>query len=168
MQANRPLSLAITGYRQLIRLSTFLKCPLLLVIRLFWGWQFFQTGWGKLTHLEKTTDFFKDLGIPLPALNATMAGATECFGGLLLLIGLGSRLISLPLIVTMIVAYLTADMDAVKGIFSDPDAFTSAAPFLFLFSSLLILVFGPGKISVDHLIGRKIQQCCPPSSASCG
>jgi putative oxidoreductase len=134
-----------------------LQSPLLLAIRLYWGWQFCQTGWGKLNNLGRTTEFFTGLGIPLPGINAALAGATECFGGLLLLIGLASRLTAIPLIFTMIVAYLTADMDAVKGIFADPDSFVTAAPFLFLLASLVILSFGPGKISADHLIARRLR-----------
>jgi len=54
----------------------------------------------------------------------------------------------------MVVAYLTADRDKVTGIFQNPDAFVTAAPFLFLFAALIVLVFGPGKLSADALIGR--------------
>lgn len=131
------------------------KSPLLLAIRCYWGWQFFGTGKGKLLHLSRTADYFKDLSIPFPTANALLAGATECVGGLLLIAGLASRLTAIPLIVTMIVAYLTADLEAVKGIFADPDSFVTATPFLFLFAALLILVFGPGAISLDHWLVRK-------------
>lgn len=132
-----------------------LRSPLLLAIRLFWGWQFYLTGKGKLLHLDRTTALFTDLGIPMPGLNAAIAGTTECLGGLLLVIGLASRLAAIPLVVTMVVAYLTADIDVVKGVFSDPDAFVAASPFLFLLAALLILAFGPGKLSADHLIARR-------------
>ncbi len=74
-------------------LGGWLQPLLLLLIRGWWGWSFFLTGKGKLTHLEKTTAFFTELNLPLPKLNAIMAGSTECFGGLLLLLGLGSRLV---------------------------------------------------------------------------
>jgi putative oxidoreductase len=126
-----------------------LHSPLLLVVRLFWGWQFFQTGWGKLMNLEKTTAFFASLDLPLPKLNAIAAGSVEAFGGLLLLVGFKTRWVTPALIFTMLVAYLTADLDAVKAIWSDPDKFTGAAPFLFLSASVLVFVFGPGKFSVD-------------------
>ena len=89
-----------------------------------------------------------------PKLNAIMAGSTECFGGLLLLIGLCSRLVSLPLMFTLVVAYLTTETEALHAFFSNPDKFTGADPFLFLFAGLLIFVFGPGKFSVDGLIAR--------------
>ncbi len=135
------------------RISSFLPDPLLLIMRLYWGWQFFQTGKGKLMNLDKTASFFMELGIPLPKLNALMAGGTECFGGLLLLAGLASRLAAVPLIFTMIVAYLTAEREAVTGLFADPDAFVSAAPFLFLLAALIVFTFGPGRFSVDARLG---------------
>jgi putative oxidoreductase len=143
-------------YALLVRLASSLRSPLLLVLRLYWGWSFFQTGMGKLGNLGQTAEFFGTLGIPFPTLNAAMAGATECFGGLLLLVGLASRLVTLPLIITMIVAYLTADLEAVKGIFSDPDKFLEAAPFLFLLTCVIVFVFGPGAFSLDHLLGKKL------------
>ena len=145
-----------SGYRLLACAASYLQSPLLLAIRLYWGWQFFQTGKGKLMNLDRITEFFQSLHIPMPKLNACLAGGTECFGGLLLLLGLGSRLVSLPLIFTMIIAYVTADLDKVKAIFSDPDKFVTAAPFLFMFAAVIVLAFGPGKFSLDWLIGKKI------------
>jgi putative oxidoreductase len=129
---------------------------LLLVLRLYWGWAFFLTGKGKLMDLEKVTGFFQSLGIPLPHAQAILAGATECFGGLLLLVGFCSRLISIPLTILLTVAYLTADLDRVKAIFSDPDKFLTADQFLFLFVVVLVFAFGPGKFSADWLIKRKV------------
>jgi putative oxidoreductase len=136
----------------LARIGTALQSPFLLVMRLYWGWQFFQTGKSHLMNLEKTTAFFTDLGIPAPKLNVIMAGGTECVGGLLLLLGFCSRVISVPLMFTMIVAYATADKEAAQVIFSDPDKFVSASPFLFLLTAVIVLLFGPGKFSVDGLI----------------
>ena len=157
MKASSIPTAARRAYEKLIAGAGLAKSPLLLAVRLYWGWQFFTAGKGKLMDLPATAGFFKELGIPLPMLNAVMASSTECFGGLLLLLGLASRLTAIPLIITMIVAYLTADMEVVKGIFSDPDAFVSASPFLFLFASLLVLVFGPGVFSIDHLLVRKFR-----------
>ena len=139
----------------LASLGRVLQSPLLLVIRLFWGWQFFQTGKGKLMNLEKTTAFFTSLDLPAPKLNAIAAGSVECFGGLLLMAGLLTRFVSPALIFTMAVAYLTADSEAVRAIFSDPDKFTGATPFLFLAASVIVFVFGPGKISADTVLFKK-------------
>lgn len=134
--------------------ATSLQSPLLLAIRLYWGWQFFQTGWGKLTHMSKTVDFFTSLGIPAPSLNAHFVALLEVGGGILLILGLASRLIALPLTIDMIVAYITADREALASIISDPDKFVKADPFAFLFASLVILAFGPGWFSIDTLIKR--------------
>ncbi|MGH8045731.1 MAG: DoxX family protein [Chthoniobacterales bacterium] len=150
-----PIHFIQSAYGWLIKLASLLQSPLLLVVRLYWGWQFFITGKGKLEHLDKITQFFTSLGIPMPHFNAIMAGTTECVGGLLLLIGLASRLTCIPLTVVMIVAYVTADLDAVKAIFSDPDQFLGADPFQFLFAVLLVLAFGPGMFSVDALLKRR-------------
>jgi putative oxidoreductase len=139
----------------LATVGRFLQCPVLLVIRLYWGWQFFLTGRGKLEHLDKTTAFFASLGIPAPHLNAIMAASTECTCGLLLLAGLFSRFAATALIGVMCVAYLTADHEAVTSIFSDPDKFTGADPFLFLYASVLVFCFGPGKIALDTLVFRE-------------
>ncbi len=148
-------------YRLLIAIGSSLQSPFLLLIRLYWGWQFFLTGKGKLSDLEKPTQFFQSLGIPFPHEQAILAGATECFGGLLLLIGLASRLISIPLMILLSVAYLTADLPLVKGIFTDPDKFLAADEFLFLFVVMIVFIFGPGKFSVDWLLQRKFAE--PPS-----
>jgi len=157
MKLNKLITLVRSGYDILVKAASRLPSPLLLIMRLYWGWAFFQTGLGKLQNLERTTDFFASLGLPLPGLNAAMAGTTECLGGLLLLVGLASRLTAIPLIFTMMVAYLTAEIDSLKSIFSEPDKFTGADPFLFLLTAVIVLAFGPGAFSVDRLIGPKLK-----------
>ena len=148
-------------YSLIERAANSLQSPLLLLIRLYWGWQFFQTGWGKLGNLPKVVGFFTNLGIPFPVANAYFVTGLECVGGALLFIGLGSRLIALPLAFDMLIAYVTADREALMSVFSDPGKFYNADPFTFLFASLLILVFGPGKFSVDALIASwwKKREC---------
>src|ERR1700684_90453 len=92
-------------YGLLIRASSSLASPFLLAVRLYWGWQFMQTGWGKLTDIGKVIHFFTDLGIPAPVLNAYFVSALEFGGGLLLLLGLGSRLHSLAPGIDMVCAH---------------------------------------------------------------
>jgi putative oxidoreductase len=139
-------------YGLLIGTGTHLQSPFLLAVRLYWGWQFAQTGWAKLSDLGKVTGFFTQLGIPAPALNALFVSGLEFVGGLLLMAGLGSRLIAVPLVIDMIVAYMTADREALLSFLSDPDKFTAAAPYTFLIASLLVLIFGPGRFSVDAIL----------------
>lgn len=138
----------------LTKIGGLLQSPLLLVLRLYWGWSFAQTGWGKLMHLDRTVGYFASLGIPAPKLNAIMAGGTECVGGVLLLLGLGSRLVSVPLTFVMLVAYATADKEAVQALFSDPEKFVTASPFLFLLTVVLVFAFGPGRFSLDAWLKR--------------
>ncbi|HEY3836601.1 MAG TPA: DoxX family protein [Bryobacteraceae bacterium] len=147
--------LATRLYGLLIRVGNSLESPFLLAVRLYWGWQFAQTGWGKLGDIGKVINFFTSLGIPAPAFNAWFVSGLELAGGILLVLGLGSRLIAAPLVIDMIVAYVTADREALGQIFSDPDKFYAAAPYTFLFASLIVLIFGPGKFSVDAILGRK-------------
>jgi putative oxidoreductase len=141
-------------YRLWVAIVSKLQSPFLLIIRLYWGWQFFLTGKGKLINLDRTANFFAGLHIPMPKVSAILAGSTECFGGLLLLLGLGSRIVTVPLSFTMIIAYATADSDKLKGIFNNPDAFVTAAPFLFMLTAIIVLIFGPGIFSLDAIIAR--------------
>lgn len=127
-----------------------LQHPFLLACRLYWGGTFVYTGFNKLTHLALTADKFAGWHIPAPYANAVAAGTTELVCGSLLVLGLASRVITIPLIITMIVAYLTAHADEVTGIYS----FVTAPPFLNLLTCVLVLLFGPGVFSADYLIRR--------------
>lgn len=156
------------AYSWLLRGANSLQSPFLLAVRLYWGWQFWQAGHGKLSDIGKVTDFFTNLGIPAPSLNAHFIAWLEAVGGILLILGLGSRLISLLLAANMTVAFIVADREALGSIFSDPDKFYAAAPYTFLFVSLLVLIFGPGWLSLDTLIARyrKKRQTQAASAAS--
>ena len=69
-----------------------------------------------------------------------------------------SRIISLAIAIDMIVAYVLADRMALFAFFSDPGKFYNADPYTFLFAALLILIFGPGKLSLDTLVERLIEK----------
>jgi len=142
-------------YGMFVRAASGLESPFLLIVRLYWGWQFMQTGWGKLGDLSKVTNYFTSLGLPAPALNAYFISGLEFAGGILLAIGLGSRAIAFLLAADMAVAYYVADHDALLSFFSDPDKFYAAAPFTFLVASLIILIFGPGRLALDTLVGSR-------------
>jgi putative oxidoreductase len=147
-------ALVSRGYRVFVNIANHLQSPFLLLVRLYWGWQFAQAGWGKLHRLPKVTEFFSSLGIPAPHANAVFVSNLEVVGGILLAIGLGSRFISVLLAGDMLVAYLASDRDALRMIFSDPGKFYNADPYTFLFASLIILIFGPGLLSLDALIQK--------------
>jgi putative oxidoreductase len=133
-----------------------LQSCLLLAIRLYWGFQFTQDGWGKLTHLARVTDFFASLNLPAPGTTAFMVAFIEFAGGILFALGVASRLTSLVLFVNMTMAYLTVpdDRTNLAHILSNPSDFYNATPYTYWFAALLILILGPGLIAVDTLIKR--------------
>ena len=133
---------------------SYLKSPFLLFVRLYWGLQLARNGWAKLHNPSNVTDFFTSLHSPAPGVTALVISSLEFFGGILLALGLFSRIIALMLTVNLIVAYIVADSEALHAIFSDPDKFMAAAPFNFLMASLIILIFGPGLFCVDEVLRR--------------
>jgi putative oxidoreductase len=137
---------------QFFGLVSYLQSPFLLFIRLYWGWQLAQSGWGKLHHLSNVAEYFTTLGLPMPAQMAVFIACIEFFGGIFLALGLASRITGLVLTVNLIMAYIIGDREALLSFFSDPDKFMAAAPFIFLMVSLIVLIFGPGKISLDAAI----------------
>ena len=148
-------------YDRFFNLVSYLQSPFLLFVRLYWGWQLAQSGWGKLHHLSNVTEFFTSLNLPAPAFTALAISSLEFFGGIALAIGIFSRLNAFVLTINMLMAYITADREALFSIFSDPDKFYHADPYTFLIASILILLFGPGKFAVDALLERKFG---PPST----
>lgn len=158
---NRLFSLAKAAYILLRKSGDTLQSPFLLIIRLYWGWQLCQSGWGKLHNLPRVTDFFASLNIPFPHLNALLVSDLEFFGGILLILGLASRLTGLVLTVNMLVAYITADREALGSVLSDPGKFYTADPYTFLFASLIMLIFGAGYLSVDTIIARVVAERMP-------
>ncbi len=155
------VSRAQSAYALLVRCANSLQSAFLLFVRLYWGWQFVVDGWGKLNHLPKVIEYFGSLGLPAPGPTAYFVSILELVGGVLLGLGLGSRLIALMLTVNMTVAYITGDREALLSIFSDPDKFSAAAPFTYLMASLIVLIFGPGRFSLDYLIERLWPRAAP-------
>jgi putative oxidoreductase len=144
-------------YSRFATVASYLQSPFLLAVRLYWGWQFAQNGWGKMHHIAKITGFFSSLNIPFPSANAHFISGLEFFGGILLILGLGSRFAGLLLAADMFVAYWTAEHEALTSIFSDPGTFYVADPYTFLFASLMILIFGAGLFSLDEMLARKLK-----------
>lgn len=144
-------------YSALTEFGKHFKSPLLLIIRLFWGGGFLITGWGKFGHLANVIDYFHSLGIPFAPFSATLVACTETLCGTCLLLGFASRLITIPLICTMLTALFVTEKQALKQIFSDPQQFIHTEPFSFLFASLIVFAFGPGSASIDYWIWKKTE-----------
>ena len=147
----------ILTYGRVISVLDLLQSPTLLAVRLYWGFPFAQTGWGKLHNIKKITEFFVSLNIPFPAFNAHPVSGLELVGGILLLLGLFSRPIALLLAGNMFVACWTADQEALKSIFSDPGKFYAADPYTFLFASVMVAIFGAGYFALDTLVARRLK-----------
>jgi putative oxidoreductase len=133
-----------------VALTKNLEGIVLLVARLTVGVLFVSTGWGKVHNIEKVAGYFHELGIPAPGFNAVLAGYSELICGALLVIGLLTRLATVPLIITMIVAILTAKHGDVHNL---PDLF-GLVEWTYIAILLLIAVFGPGLASVDAFLFR--------------
>jgi len=120
--------------------------------RLAVGLLFASTGWGKLHSLDKVTQFFVSLGIPAPGLNAVVVAYSEFICGWLLVIGLCTRFATIPLIVSMVVALLTAKLKDIHGIFD----LVGADEFTYLCVLVMLFVIGPGMLSVDAVLARRV------------
>jgi putative oxidoreductase len=112
---------------------------------------FIGTGWGKLHSLDKVTDFFTELHIPAPHFHAVLVASTELVGGLLLLVGLFTRLAAMPLAFTMVIAILTAKRSEIEGVSS----LFGFEEFTYLMIFLWLAVSGPGALSIDRLLAPK-------------
>ena len=142
----------VTQRRRLLELTDKLAGLAPLLIRVTVASIFIPTGWAKLNTLPQVTEYFAGLGIPLPGLNAAVVASTEFAGGILLLMGLGSRLVALPLAVTMVVAIITAKRDEIAGWRS----VLGFEEWSYLVMFLVIALAGPGPLSLDAVIAKRL------------
>jgi putative oxidoreductase len=155
-------SLPFRAYSKFALTADQLQSFVLLLLRLAWGWQLAESGYGHLTHIENTVKAFIRWDVPFPVLNVYISAYTELIGGSLLILGLATRLISVPLVFNFIVAIVAAsrkdiaDAFANKGFIAGWDAITNDGAFPFLMLALIMLAFGPGRASVDHLLRRTV------------
>ncbi|MFO0598394.1 MAG: DoxX family protein [Myxococcaceae bacterium] len=127
------------------------KSVSLLALRVVVGTVFFGSGKGKLEHLSDVIEYFRSLNIPAPELQAPFVAGLEMVGGILIILGLGTRLIVGPLAVTMFVAIATAKWEDVEGFRSFVGL--QEVDYVIMFGVLLML--GPGKASVDFFLRKK-------------
>jgi len=119
-----------------------------LLVRLTLGVAFVLTGWGKLHHLDSVTEYFTTLHIPLPHANAVVVSTIEFAGGILLILGLGTRIAALLLIGVMAVAILTAKLPEAE---SWLDLF-STIELTYLVTFVWLAVAGGGAASLDRAV----------------
>jgi len=131
-----------------------LQSPLLLAIRLYWGFQLGIDGWRKLHNLDRVAGYFASLSLPMPGHTALFVSLVELIGGFALAAGVLTRLTALVLFINMTVAFLAAEKDAFLSVISDPDKFQGASAYNDWFAVLLILILGPGLFAVDTLLRK--------------
>lgn len=122
-----------------------------LLVRLFVGYFFFETGLAKVGNLDAMAERFAGWGIPFPAFSAALSAYTELVGGGLVVLGLATRLAAIPLTVNMVVAVLVVNIRRV----SDLDEFVELSEPLYALVFLWLLFAGPGRASLDHLLWRR-------------
>jgi putative oxidoreductase len=115
------------------------------------GWVFLFSGWGKLHALSDIIDFFRSIGIPAPQIQAPFVSAVEFVCGLLLLLGLFTRVAAPPLVGVMLVAILTARR---KDIGSLDDLF-GFIEYLYIILLGYLIVAGPGPLSLDAFRAKR-------------
>jgi putative oxidoreductase len=133
-----------------------------LLVRVFVGYFFMETGWAKLHNLDGFARRFAGWGIPWPHFNAALSAYTEFIGGLLTIFGIGTRLLSIPMIINMLVAILKVNLMHVNNL----DDFVELDEPLYALAYLWLLISGPGWVSVDYLISRTFGLNAPAAEVS--
>lgn len=124
-----------------------------LLLRLVFGWFWLETGWAKLHNLDFFSQRFVEWGIPFPMFSATLSGATDLVGGALLILGLGTRLVAIPMIVNMLVALAVVVLPTISTF----NEFVELDEVLYVAVLFWLLMAGPGKASLDHLLARRFR-----------
>lgn len=139
-------------YEAVIKHLSKLKDLHLLAVRLILAYGFYNPAIMKWQNINSIAEWFSEMGIPLPTINAYMAASTEMAGVVLLTLGLANRIISIPLIFVMIVAIVTVHLG--NGFEAGNNGFE--IPVYYILLLLVILIYGAGKISVDYLLQPKL------------
>jgi len=125
----------------------------LLFFRLILAYGFFGPAMMKWNNIGNVAEWFGSMGIPMPTLNAYLAASTEMAGVVLLALGLGTRLISIPLIFTMFVAIVTVHLG--NGFEAGNNGFE--IPLYYILMLFALFINGAGKISLDNIISKKLK-----------
>jgi putative oxidoreductase len=121
-----------------------------LVMRLVFGYFWLETGIAKVHNLDGFTQRFIQWGIPFPAFSAGLSAWAELLGGLLLMLGLFTRLVSIPMIINMAVAVTFVVSKNFMGL----DDVVEADEIVYSLIFFWFVMAGPGKVSLDTLIAR--------------
>ena len=123
-----------------------------LVVRIVFGYFWFETGLAKVQNLDGFTNRFVEWGIPFPHFNAALSAWTELIGGALIFLGLFTRLTAVPMIINMIVAIALVVIKNVGSI----DDFVELDEVVYILIFFWLLMAGPGRYSLDHPLARAL------------
>lgn len=143
----------ITMYRNITEKLDKLQDIPLLFFRLILAYGFYMPAMMKWGNINGIIEWFDGMGIPMPTLNAYLAATTEMAAVILLPLGLATRIISIPLLFTMLVAIVTVHWG--NGFNAGDNGFE--IPLYYMLMLLVLLINGAGKVSLDHLINKRIQ-----------
>jgi len=138
-------------YLELSVLFNYFQSFSLLFARFALAYGFYEPALTKWNNFDTTSEWFTSLGIPFASLATLLTASIEIMGVVLLVLGLFTRLITIPLMVIMLVASITVHFS--NG-FSVANNGFEIPLYYFLFLSLL-LSHGAGKFSLDFLIFGK-------------
>lgn len=139
------------AYREFSRLSEYTYSLGLLFARLAIGYGFYEPAMNKWRDIDGISIWFAQLGIPFPTLGAYLAASMEATGVIFLILGLFTRLISLPLMIVVIVAIVSVHYS--NGFSAGNNGFE--IPLYYLIFLFIFLSQGAGKFSLDHLFFSK-------------
>jgi putative oxidoreductase len=114
---------------------------------------FYTPAMMKWKNIGGIAEWFGSMGIPMPTLNAYLAASTEMAAVILLPLGLATRFISIPLMITMVVAIVTVHIG--NGFNAGDNGYE--IPLYYMLILLALLISGAGKFSLDHLILKRIK-----------
>jgi putative oxidoreductase len=119
-----------------------------LIMRLIVGYVFMMSGWGKLNNLPQITENFTEWGIIFPKIMTPFVSGVEFFGGIMLILGLFTRIPAAMLAFTMLVAIKSAKWDQVDSL----ETLLGFEEATYFAGFLWLAIAGPGAASLDWLL----------------
>lgn len=123
-----------------------------LVMRVVFGYFWLETGLAKVQHVDGFAERFAGWGIPFPLFSATLSAWTDLVGGALLILGLLTRVVCVPMIVNMVVALVLVVSRDLTGL----DEYVETSELTYILIFFWLLMAGPGKASLDTLLARRL------------
>jgi len=146
------------------------------ILRLITGIGFIVHGWAKLSRgVGSFEKLLSQLNVPLPGLMSNVVPYIELLGGIAILVGFLIRIVSIPLIVSMLVAMFTIHIhygfSSIKTIGLNADGPVFGPPgyeinLLYIAILISFIITGAGRLSVDEIFARRKNNESVTSSAS--